>query len=189
MYYNEKHGQKLRKQQIIGYTMVGVIILVGGIIALISNSFPIPFSIFIIVVAAFFMLSPIIIAKTWRKNYNKGILISGEGLSVFNDHWKFDEIEFVFIDEDYHPLLGLVVVKTTKTKPMNITQKLLENPKKFWAKIPQRDKTFNNFDVKLISNLDDFVEKLKSYGVKVYWRRKGSNKIEVMNPEKQETLK
>ena len=200
---NQEYYKNFVKKDIILRNILSfigsVIILTSGVLVLFSPTGNISYHLREIIATTAIggaVLIWVVILYTHLKDKKKeikvfGIFIDKDGLHIPHreKHWKFNEIEFVFIDEDYHPLLGLVVVKTTKTRPMNITQPLLKNPKKFWSKLPNKDKASNTFDVRLIEDMDKFIKTLSYYGVKVYWRRKGCNKIEVMNPEKQETLK
>lgn len=114
-----------------------------------------------------------------------GLQINEESLRFFGrmkffrqkkKYWSLEDIDFVFIDEN----IGFTVIKTVSTPQINIDSSLLQKPKKFWLKIHWKDR-YNNFNTKMISDLEVFINALRYYGVKVYYRRKGSNVIEVAN--------
>jgi len=143
-------------------------------------------SILLIFVGVFFFLLPVYIFKQNRMILKKGLFgvrIDEEGIWFFNrkKHWSYKDIDFLFIDEGYHPILGLIVIKTMQTPHVNITHNLMQNPKKFWSEIPWKDKTFNSWDTKMVKNLDEFIDALRYYDVKVYRRRKGSAIVEAVN--------
>ena len=195
----QTHNQELYKKFIrkenkygsILSLIVSIIILISGLLVLFSPTSNLSYNLRLILsILAIGGAMSIWIAVLYVHLKDKkkkitafGVFIDEEELHIpyREKHWKFKDIEFIFIDENYHPFLGLVVVKTTKTKPVNITPDLLNKPKKLWSKLLTTDKTSNAFDVRLIENMDHFIKTLLYYGVKIYWRKKGADKIEVIN--------
>lgn len=107
-----------------------------------------------------------------------GVRVGPDGIKISGKFWNLKDVEFVLVDEGIHPIWGFVLIKTRKTPEIKITDKLLKNPQNFWKAVHWKERTFNRWDVEEIKNTVKFVESLRHYGVKVYWRKKWSDVIE-----------
>jgi hypothetical protein len=115
--------------------------------------------------------------KRFEKQGKAGIRVNSNGLYIGRIAGKntfvFNEIEFVLFDESYKEFL----VKTTNTKHIEIYDQLLQNPKKFWLKIPIKER-YNGYGINSIADKKKLVDVLKYYGVKIYLRRANKELIE-----------
>ncbi len=85
-----------------------------------------------------------------------------------------EKIEFVFIDLNREKW---ATIKTKDTPPMDIDEKLLSDYKKFFFSIPWKDRLKNDFEHKVIPDMDEFIRALRKCDIDVYVCKEGSKRV------------
>ena len=183
--YNDSKSEQVKYhfKYLVPAYLGAFILLIAYLLILWQNNFKIEFlhpatialigsvSLLLILTVGYFL------NKRFENQGKAGIRVNSKsiyiGRMVGKSIFDFGEIEFVLFDELYKEFL----VKTTNTKHIEINDKLLQNPKKFWLKIPIKER-YNGYSINSIADQQKLVDVLKHYGVKVYLRKANKELIE-----------